>query len=569
MATVFADFEVDLLPNRTLSVTFAYDFRAVQIIKTIPGRRWDSKNKRWTIPHSSFKSLQEQAARNGISLNLSKTTEIAFERGKENRSKLDVVKQDETPLNLPTATIPFPFQYTGIRFIQHALRYFQGVLLCDDMGLGKTFQSLSLVAISEKLSSVLVVVPATLKLNWALEIDKHYPDMTYTVIGSAWRPKLQRWVQVGPKERAKQWAEPTLIKICNYELIVKDVEPRVRTWDIVIADEVGAYLKNYRAQRTKRVKALKRRYTLGVSGLPLENRLEELWSVMDFCIPNLLGPGWLFKQQHVVTDRYGTTLGYRGLEEVRERIGPYYIRRRKEDVLTELPEKSYTDMSLELSKNEWAIYDAIVMQIKENIAENPKLSVLNILTEMLRLKQLLGSAELVGEEDVKSTKRKALHDIVDEAEGQNIVAFTEFKELAYLLQEEYNCPVIHGDIPKEKRMLIVEEFQKGKQKLLVSTDAGAYGITLTSASIVVHVDQPWNPAKLRQREDRTHRIGQRNAVQVITLKAVRTIDEHISEILYNKSKLIEAVLDEKMPDTDKMTLTKSDILGLLGGGGDE
>ncbi len=565
-----APYKVDLLPNRTLSVTFPYDPRAVQIIKMVSGRRWEPKQVQWTIPHSSFKSLQEQAARAGIDVLLTPKVQQAFERGKANRTKLQEVRQDDSPIDLDTPTTPFPFQYTGIRFLRHALRFFEGALLCDDMGLGKTFQTLSLIHISPRLSSVLIVVPSTLKLNWAEEIDKHYPGkMSYTVIGSQWREKKGRWVQVGPEVRREQWAEGTLIKIVNYELLLRDIEPRVRTWDLIVADEAGAFIKNYRAQRTKKIKALKRRYTLGVSGLPLENRLEELWSVMDFCIPNLLGPGWLFKKQHTVTDRWGTVLGYRGLEEVKDRIKPYYLRRRKDEVLKELPPKSYTDMNLELSSKEWAVYDAVVMQIRDKIAENPKLSVLNILTEMLRLKQLLGSAELLDIEDVPSTKLRALDELLMEAEGHHVVAFTEFKQLANLLVEKYGCPIISGSVKKEDRQGIVNTFQQGEQPLLVSTDAGAYGITLTQADIIVHIDQPWNPAKLRQREDRLHRIGQKRAVQVVTLKAIRTIDDKVSEILHSKGKLIEAMFDEKMPNSGKMMLTKSEVLGLLGGGDDE
>jgi SNF2 family DNA or RNA helicase len=285
---------------------------------------------------------------------------------------------------------------------------------------------------------------------------------------------------------------------------------------------------------------------------------------MDFVIPGLLGPGWLFVQEHYVRDKWGAVTGYCGLEQVREKIGPYYIRRRKADVLKELPPKVYNDVPLELSKAEWKVYSAIVAQIKEAILENPKLGVGNILTMMLRLQQATNDIRLLGEEtSSNSTKMDAVESLLDAAGDHQVVVFTRFAQMATLLGQYFEAPVIQGDVDIGRRRDIIAAFQRSEHPLLVSTEAGAYGVTLTAADIIVHYDFPWNPAKLRQREDRLHRIGQESSVQVVNLVARRTIDEKVRAILHRKQRLIAAVLDEEYPDEPE-NVSRQEVMGLLG-----
>ena len=244
-----ADFVIDLLKNGALSVTFPYDNLAVQVIRSVPGRRWHKEAKLWEVPRTSLKALAAQAARVGIGVALSDRVQQALNLGRERQQALAVAKTNETPITLPSKTSPYPFQYSGIRFLKHSLHNFHGALLGDDMGLGKTFAALSLVALHEKLQKILVLCPATLKYTWAGQIDEHYPQLSYTVIDGI------------AEKRAEQWAEPTRIKIGNYELLVpkhdrncagsntekrkaghrcncqalaKDVELRLEDWDLVI-----------------------------------------------------------------------------------------------------------------------------------------------------------------------------------------------------------------------------------------------------------------------------------------------------------------------------------------------
>ncbi len=568
---------VDLLNRGALKVTFAYDARLVQLIKRVPGKRWNPDDKYWTIPPTGLRPLQQEAARLGVTIRVTERVEQALNLGEERRQKLIVEKTDTSPFPLPTDTVPYDYQYSGIRFLKYALHNFKGALLADDMGLGKTFMSLALIVMHEKVRTVLILVPATLKYVWAAEIEKHFPQLTYTVIDGKGGTRIKSAAEV----REEQWAEDTRIKICNYELLLRDVFPRLMEWDLVIADE-ATRLKNYRKTRTVtrtengkevrkrtvttvgRAKALNRKYTIALSGAPVENKLEELWSIMDFAIEGVLGEGYVFVQQHVVKDRWGGFIRYQGIQQVKERIEPFYIRRRKSEVLKDLPDKVYSDVKVELSYRGWAFYGPIQRQIREEIADNPTLTASNILTMMLRLKQAVDDPRLLGEK-VKSTKTAMIGDIIEGAGEHKIVFFTQFSEYADLLNEQFDeGALIAGHVDAKTRMAIINTFQMGEYPYLFCTEAAAYGVTLTAADIIVHIDQPWNPARMRQREDRLHRIGQENSVQVVTMRADRTIDTYVQKILHQKMQLIKQVLDDDIPDEDSAKLNRAELMGLLG-----
>lgn len=540
------------------------------------------------MPVAGLRGMRERAAREGLGVVLSEDLQAALDSSKTDRTQLEKDKADSRPISLPpTTTTPHPFQYAGIRFVYNSLKRVAGALLADDMGLGKTFQALSVVGLRQQRDgkgSSLVLCPASLKYVWEAEVQKHYPYLRTVVIdGSA-------------KKRQEQWNTPADLFIANYDLLVvrhqsaciewrkdpandgkkcvcpsdwkaRDIALKVRDWDVAIFDEI-TFLKNYRAERTKRAKKLRRKVAIGLSGIPIENKLEDLHSVMDVIIPGLLGPGWLFMDQHAIRDRWGSVKGYKGISLVREKVGPYYIRRRKADVIKELPPKVYTDYSIELTAREWSVYDAIRHQIVSEIRDNEKLQVFNILTMILRLKQAADDIRLLGE-PIRGvgSKIKAVEELVEASEGHAVVFFTQFSEMADLLVDQLDCPIIKGVVPAVERQRLIERFQDNGH-LLVSTDAGAYGLTLTRADIIVHIDQPWNPAKLRQREDRLHRIGQESSVQVVTLMANRTVDHYVRRILEAKLKLIGQVLDEDMDEIMQQRLTREDLMEMLGDGSD-
>ncbi|KKK94999.1 hypothetical protein LCGC14_2677210, partial [marine sediment metagenome] len=371
-------------------------------------------------------------------------------------------------------------QRVGIEFAIASLKAGKGALIADDMGLGKSFQALSVIALNPSLKSVLILCPASLKYNWAAEVEKHYPSLSYVVIdGNA-------------ATRQQLWRRPSRLKIANYELLLHDVEPRVFEWDLVVGDECTR-LKSWKAQTSKRAKKLRRRYSLGLSGAPIQNRLEEFHSIMDFVIPGLLGPGWQFVRDYCIKNYWGTVVGYQNLERFKAKVAPHFIRRLKKAVLPELPDKVYTDCNLELSSEEWRLYDAVRDQILTLIRSNDKLQVSNILTMMLRLKQIVDDSRLVGE-SIASSKMGALKEILEVAQEHKIVVFTQFAKLAIRLGVEYKTLVIHGGVASKDRVSIVERFNNDDgPRVLISTDAGAYGLNMTAADIIIHIEQPWNP----------------------------------------------------------------------------
>lgn len=546
-----------------LAVSFLYDPRGIELVKAVPGRRWDPQVKVWRIPAYNLRELQSSAARVGYLLDMQAEVRRALEAGERAKEAVSALRQvEDVDLILPTATVLYNFQRVGVRYLETALHAFHGVLLADDMGLGKSVQALSCAVLHPELKNILITCPATLKYNWLAEIQKHFPQLRATVIEGP------------PERRASLWAVPDTIKIVNYELVVRDPEPKLQRWDLVIADEVTK-LRNYKTQTAKTLKKLKRVNTIGLSGTPIENRVEELHSIMDFIMPGLLGSGWQFMQEHAQRDYFGNVVGWKGLEKVKARIRPHYLRRLKSEVLADLPEKVYNDYWVEMSSVQWKLYDAVSEQIKDEIEGNARLTAPLALTKMLRLKQVTGSPALLGELEVPSAKLEALDEVIEAAEGHKVVVFTQFAELAKLVAARYQALLLYGDVKTtagrgeevSERQRLVQEFQRPDgPRVFVSTDAGAYGITLTAADIIVHLDMPYNPAVLRQREDRLHRIGQRNSVQVINLLARRTIDEQVRKILYAKVDLVKSIFDEDKDLTlSGLEIGRTDLLALLGG----
>src|SRR3990167_7699570 len=216
-----------------------------------------------------------------------------------------------------------------------------------------------------------------------------------------------------------------------------------------------------------------------------------------------------------------------------------------------------------MSAAEWELYKIIRQQIIDKIAGNPKLTVSNILVEMLRLKQATSDPRLLDVPEVESSKVAAVKDMLEAAEGHKVVLFTQFAQLATLLGKDLEAPVIQGSVDVKKRAEIIASFQNNGTPVLVSTDAGAYGITLTAADVICHIDMAWNPEKMRQREDRLHRIGQKSSVQVVSLICRRTVDEKVRAILHKKLRLIKQILDEDNPEELAKSLSKDDVLGML------
>lgn len=307
-------------------------------------------------------------------------------------------------------------------------------------------------------------------------------------------------------------------------------------------------VKNANTAVHKAVKKLKSNALWALSGTPMEIRVEELYGIMSILRPAVFGSWLRFRDQHVVTDAWGNVIGQRNIELLKERIGPWMTRRRKDEVLKQLPPKLYNDVFVDMSTAEEAEYRRIKNQFLAWLKDHDKsANEMNALTQLLRLQQFTCSPALLEKESLdRGSKFAMLQELVSEWDGQ-VVVFTQFSTMAnYLVQWLGANPsaLIAGEVPAEARVQRVTAFNAGQLgKVLVSTDAGAYGLNITSADLIVHFSQLWNPGKMHQREDRLHRIGQTKVVNVVNLLVKNTIDEGMQRILDERRKLFRDTID--------------------------
>jgi len=420
-------------------------------------------------------------------------------------------------------------------------------LLADDMGLGKSKQTLDAIA---KLGStkVLVVAPKTLTYNWAAEIEKWYPNWEARVMGDTKKEREEHWYWADNEDRGP------IVSIVNYEKIRGADWDAKYKWDVIVYDETQK-LKNTNTQLHKAARKLKADYVWGLSGTPMEIRVEELYGIMSILRPSVFG-GWMrFRDQHIVTDAWGTVIGQRNTELLKERLAPWMTRRKKSDVLKQLPPKLYNTVYVELSKPEQAQYKRIKTEFLDWLKDHDSMGQqANVLVQLLRLQQFTDSYALL-EEDAQSygAKYEALVEILKEYDGR-VMIFTRFEKMQLLLTGGlgthlgqntcYPQAFISGPVGAQERLVRVNAFNAGQLgQVLVSTDAGAYGLNVTGADLIIHYDQLWNPGKMWQREDRLHRIGQTQAVSVLTLIVSDTIDEGMAKVLEKRRELFTDIID--------------------------
>ncbi|CQR46464.1 RNA polymerase-associated protein RapA [Paraliobacillus sp. PM-2] len=447
------------------------------------------------------------------------------------------------------------YQHVGFQWFKTLSFYQLGGILADDMGLGKTVQTISYL-LSEKEEKIenyqaLVIAPASLVYNWKKEIDKFAPTLrSKIVIGS----KQQR-----KKLMAEQ--DDTDILITSYPLIRKDIELYEHvTFDALILDEAQA-IKNHLTLTAKAVRAIKAKNRFALSGTPIENALDELWSIFEALTPGFLGS----KKQFLQLDAdYIATI-----------TRPFILRRLKEDVLNELPEKIETEQYAELTKLQKQVYLAYIekmhTQLSETIAtkgfEKGKLEILAGLT---RLRQICCHPSLfLDNYHGKSGKLEHLRELVTDlrASGKRLLIFSQFSSMLQIIattieQEGYNFFYLDGSTPAEERVNMADAFNEGdKDVFLISLKAGGTGLNLTGADTVILFDLWWNPAIEAQAAGRAHRIGQKNVVQVIRLITEGTIEEKIYQLQKEKRALVDQIIQPG--ETMLSKLTESELRQLL------
>ena len=418
-----------------------------------------------------------------------------------------------------------------------------GGVLADDMGLGKTVQSIAYIVselstIRETQSPILIVCPASLTYNWLYELQKFAPEVNALIIDGT------------PKERAQLLKELTRhdVVITSYPLLRQDIKGfEKEQFHTVFFDEAQAF-KNPLTLTARAVKRIKASHRFALTGTPLENALEELWSIFHVVFPDLF-------------------LGLREFSEltnkqITRRIRPFMLRRMKQDVLSELPEKIATTEAVDLLPEQKTLYAAYLAKLRHDTfkrldKETVRKNRIKILAGLTRLRQICCHPALfVDGYKGSSAKFEQLKQILVESKQsrRRVLIFSQFTKMLNLIGRELaslgtDFFYLDGTTPSEERVALCERFNRGERDLfLISLKAGGTGLNLMGADTVILYDTWWNPAVEQQATDRAHRMGQQNVVQVIKLVARGTIEEKINDLQEKKMDLINEVIssDEKM-----------------------
>lgn len=438
----------------------------------------------------------------------------------------------------------YPYQMEGAAFLAANGR----ALLADDMGLGKTLQAIAAsVWLRDNAGAerVLIVCPASLKHQWAREIER-FTEVPVQIVQ-------------GPAEaRGVQYRRGPGFYVTNYELVLRDLSPIGETLrpDLLILDEAQR-IKNWRTKIAAAVKQIATRYAFVLSGTPLENRLEDLYSLMQVVDPHVLGPLWRYRVDFHVTDDKGKVLGYRNLSELRRRLKRVMLRRDRRLVRDQLPDRITQRIDVELTEAQWELHNA-ALTAAGHIAQIAKRRPLTpgeqnrMMSALQTARMACDAAGLVDKETQGSPKLDELSNLLDELcvqSGLKMVIFSQWELMTQMAEQRVRalglgCVRLHGGIPTDRRGALMDRFRDDDAvQVFISTDAGATGLNLQNASVLINLDIPWNPAVLEQRNARVHRLGQRNKVQIILLVAAGAYEESVLYLVEGKRNLFDNVVE--------------------------
>jgi hypothetical protein len=456
------------------------------------------------------------------------------------------------------------YQLEGFRWLSRLAALGLGACLADDMGLGKTIQILALIAGRLHEGPTLVVAPTSVCANWMSEAARFAPSLRVAEYAGPERPELLAQLAREPLgERA-----PQLI-VCSYGLLQQDADAlEAIEWGTLVLDE-AQFIKNAESQRARAASRLRASCRIAATGTPVENHLGDLWSIFNFINPGLLGPWRTFNH------RYLKPIEVRGEGAVRqvlqEQIKPFILRRTKAEVLSDLPPLTVVHHSVQLSDSEARGYALLRRQIHEKLytTHGKRENKIEILAEITRLRRYCCHPRLVfPQAESEASKLQAMLDLVLELrENQHrALVFSQYVDFLELVRQrldeaEVSYQYLDGSTPRAQRAARVNAFQAGEGTLfLISLKAGGFGLNLTAADYVIHLDPWWNPAVEAQATDRAHRIGQDRPVTVYRLITKDTIEESIVALHQNKRALAEALLSE---GSDAAALSVNELIGLI------
>lgn len=448
------------------------------------------------------------------------------------------------------------YQKYGFQWLKTLAHYRFGGILADDMGLGKTLQSIAfLVSVLPEIRDhklpALIICPASLMYNWLNELKKFAPEIV-AVIADGNREE---------REKTLGRISGVDVVITSYPLLRRDIKLIASlNFHTLILDEAQAF-KNYTTQTAQAVKVLQARYRFALTGTPIENKLEEIWSIFDAVFPDLFAGRKAFNDLPQ--------------DLIAKRIAPFLLRRLKTDVLKELPEKIESLQTSQLLPEQKKLYIAYLAKLQQETLKHLdeqdfQKNRIKILAGLTRLRQLCCHPALFVEDYAgNSAKFEQLMDIIDECRGagKRVLIFSQFTEMLSLIRKELGVqgvPLFYldGNTPASERVELCNKFNGGERELfLASLKAGGTGLNLTGADTVILYDLWWNPAVEQQAADRAHRIGQRNVVQVIRLITKDTVEEKMYELQQRKKDLIDEIIQ---PGHEALsTLTEEDIREIL------
>lgn len=438
----------------------------------------------------------------------------------------------------------YPYQRQGALFAAKAGR----CLIADDMGLGKTIQAIAAIEILARhadIRRVLVICPTSLKHQWAREIQTFSARPAIVVEGST-------------AARSRLYAAEGFFKIVNYDVVSRDLDQiQALKVDAIILDEAQR-IKNWKTWAAKAVKRLESDYAFVLTGTPLENRLEELHSIVEFVDRFRLGPMFRFLHTHQHVDETGRVVGYRKLDDISRTLEPILVRRTKESVLTELPARLEKRFFVPMTEQQMRHHEdnrEIVARIVAKWRRYGYLSEIDqkrLTAALQNMRMSCNSTYLLdGETDFghKADELAVLLEEILEDRDAKVVVFSQWVRMHELIarrleRRRWRHVLFHGGVPGPRRKDLIARFrEEAACRLFLSTDAGGVGLNLQHASVVANMDLPWNPAVLDQRVGRVHRLGQHRPVRVVHFIARGTIEEGMLGLLSFKKSMFAGVLD--------------------------
>lgn len=534
----------------SLFISFPYDNRLIDIIRSFPSKYWNPNAKEWEVPFRNLKDVVDRMADQDIDI----TGEyVPVEAPKA-----------EVPVDFNFKTNPFNHQVEGFNYGLSHDRW----LLGDEQGLGKTKQVID-IAVAKKYQRgyrhcLIICGVNGLKWNWMNEIKTHSNETGYILgtrkgrIGS----NTDKYTDLCALSSNLSYFIITNVESLRDEKIMAKIAEYCKSGEIgiVAADEVHK-MKNPTSQQGKAFLKIQPECRIAMTGTPLMNTPLDLYIILKW-----LGyedhTFYSFRNHYCEMGGYGgyQIVGYKHLNELQQRLDEVMLRRLKKDVL-DLPEKTYVEEYVEMSPKQKKVYDEITMEIKSNIDKIKSAN--NPLAELIRMRQATGFTGILSSTVQESAKLDRMVELVEDSisNGKQVVIFSNWTQMTDIIVERlrgYNFGIITGQTPDASRQEIVKNFQEGKYQIVVGTiGAMGTGLTLTAGTVEIFMDEPWNRANKEQAEDRCHRVGTTQNVTIYTLLTKNTIDERIHELVYEKGAMADALVD------GKANMTKSEVLDFL------